>query len=473
MLTPNLPNRKERVMTEMAWSDDLLDRKVRADFLSNYLDQDVCRVLNLDSPWGAGKTYFLKNWRFQLLHENLRPVVYFNAWENDFLDDPLLSLVSVIRDQLSMQRGTQTLVEEKVKEFTKRAGELAIAIAPSIMKAAAKKYLGEDFLNVLDGEATAETAEKFVEKILEKNQEALSAVKQFQDSLTELFKVVSSNSDGKPVYIFIDELDRCRPTYAIELLERVKHFFAIEGCRFVIATDTQQLAHSICAVYGSGFASKRYLKRFFDSTFKLDNTQLDNWIATHIKQDLCPSFNNYKVFERYHGGSSYGFDNYVDPTPESMFSEKLNAHQIVFKALTIAFNYQIRDLEAILKRIHTFNAYFSEGAWDYFFCSYLLFLVHSDVEFIQPCSSCYGDNGFWKEVISKYPASNNLYTGLANVSVHDLARIYFRALSLGNRELMDMANGGGVDSLVALVVMRKSDMYVKYADVARLSAQLT
>lgn len=460
-------------MSEMAWSDDLLDRKVRADFLSNYLDEDVCRVLNLDSPWGAGKTYFLKNWRLQLLSENFRPVVYFNAWENDFLGDPLLSLVSVIRDQLSDQGGAQALVKKRVKEFTKRAGELAAAIAPSIIKAAAKKHLGEDFLDVLDGETTADAAEKFVEKILNKNQEALNAVEHFRSSLTELFKAASSKNDGKPVYIFIDELDRCRPTYAIELLERVKHFFAIEGCRFVIATDTDQLAHSICAVYGTGFASKRYLKRFFDSTFKLDNTQLDNWIATHIKSEVCPPFNNYRVIEKYTGRPSFGFDEYLDPESTSIFSDKLNSHQIVFKALTIGFNYQIRDLEAILKRIHTFNGYFNEGAWDFFFCAYLLFLVHSDVAVVKPFGAYYEDEGFWKELNSKYPASRTLYTGVANVSVHELGRAYFRALSLTGRALMDVANGGGIDSVVALDVMRRTDSYVKCFDIAKLSAQLT
>jgi predicted KAP-like P-loop ATPase len=195
-------------MSGMAWSDDLLDRKVRADFLSNYLDEDICRVLNLDSPWGAGKTYFLTNWRFQLLSEKSRPVVYFNAWENDFLGDPLLSLVSVIRDQLSMQGEKPNLVKKRVKDFTKRAGELAVAIAPSVIKAAAKKHLGEDFLDVLDGEATSEAAEKFVEKILNKNQEAISAVAHFKSSLGELFSIVSNNNGGRPVYIFIDELDR-------------------------------------------------------------------------------------------------------------------------------------------------------------------------------------------------------------------------------------------------------------------------
>ena len=461
-------------MTNMAWSDDLLDRKGRAEFLSNYLDQDICRVLNIDSPWGSGKTYFLKNWRFQLLQENSRPVVYFNAWENDFLGDPLLSLVSVIREQLAENRGVQPLVEEKVREFTKRAGELALAIAPSMMKAAAKKYLGEDFLGVLDGEATAETAEKFVEKILGKNQEALSAVDQFQKSLTELFKVVSSKNGGKPVYIFIDELDRCRPTYAIELLERVKHFFAIEGCRFVIATDTEQLAHAICAVYGSGFASRHYLKRFFDSTFRLDNTQLDNWIVTHLKDEICPAFGEYRVLTKHIDSRfSFAFDDQVEPALTSIFSEKLNAHQIIFKALSLAFKYQIRDLEAILKRIYTFNSYFTINTWDFFFCTYLVFLAHSDIEFNQAFESYYDNSEFWSEVNLKYPVGHTLYTGLANISVHDLAKIYFRALSLSHRQLMDMANAGGNDAPVALGVMTKRNSYIRSAEIARLSAQLT
>lgn len=460
-------------MSEMAWSDDLLDRRVRAEFLSYYLDEDICRVLNLDSPWGAGKTYFLKNWRFQLLHERSRPVVYFNAWENDFLGDPLLSLVSVIRDQLTTQGKASASTKKKLKEFTKRAGELAIAIAPSIMKAAAKKHLGEDFLDVLDGEASAEAAEKFVEKVLNKNHETLNAVQHFRDSLTELFKSASKECDGKPVFIFIDELDRCRPTYAIELLERVKHFFAIDGCRFVIATDTDQLAHSICAVYGAGFASKRYLKRFFDSTFKLDNTQIDNWITTHITSEICPSFNNYKIFTKSIDTSSYGFREFINATPNSMLSTTLNAHQIVFKVLTIAFNYQIRDLETILKRIHTFNGYFNESNWDFFFCVYLLFLVHSDIGINQPYSSYYEDSDLWKELNSKYPASKTLYTGVANVSVHDLARTYFRALSLTDRKLMDLANGGGMPGAIALDVMQRANLYVQYFDVAKLSAQLS
>ncbi|QDE47832.1 hypothetical protein EIN43_17235 [Enterobacter hormaechei] len=65
-----------------------------------------------------------------------------------------------------------------------------------------------------------------------------------------------------PTFIFIDELDRCRPNYAIDMLETIKHLFDINNVVFVIATDKEQLSHSICSVYGSGFDATRYLDRF-------------------------------------------------------------------------------------------------------------------------------------------------------------------------------------------------------------------
>ena len=400
-------------------------------------------------------------------------MVYFNAWENDFLDDPLLSLVSVIRDQLSEHQGTQSLVKGKIKELTKKTGELAVAIAPSIMKAAAKKYLGDDFLEVLDGEASAESAEKFVQNILEKNKEALTTVEEFKASLEQLFKAAGSRSDDKPIYIFIDELDRCRPTYAIKLLERVKHFFAIDGCRFVIATDTDQLAHAICAVYGSGFSSRRYLKRFFDSTFKLDNTQLDNWIITHIKDENYPPFDNYFIYSKYPTDKYTSFNkNSVDPIENTLFSSNLTPHQLIFKALTIAFKSQIRDLEAITKRLNSFKSHYLKSEWDYFFCTYLVFLVDSEIEFNHPYTH-YDNKEFWADVEIKYPATNTLHVGIANITVHRMAQIYFKALCANRQKGIDMANSNNVEASIATLVISKKSIYIQCINIARLSAQLS
>jgi len=70
-----------------------------------------------------------------------------------------------------------------------------------------------------------------------------------------------------PVFVLIDELDRCRPPYAIAMLERIKHLFEIPDVVFVVATDSEQLVHSIRAVYGQDFSGSRYLTRFFDLSY--------------------------------------------------------------------------------------------------------------------------------------------------------------------------------------------------------------
>jgi hypothetical protein len=83
------------------------------------------------------------------------------------------------------------------------------------------------------------------------------------------------------MYVFIDELDRCRPTYAIELLETVKHLFEIKGIVFVIATNTDQLQHSIKVVYGQGFDANRYLYRFFQRTYTLKMPDMEKFILSY------------------------------------------------------------------------------------------------------------------------------------------------------------------------------------------------
>lgn len=81
-----------------------------------------------------------------------------------------------------------------------------------------------------------------------------------------------------PFLIFIDELDRCRPTYAIAMLERIKHLFNIPGIAVVLATDTSQLAHSIKSVYGQDFDSQKYLQRFLSRTYPLPSPPVANFI---------------------------------------------------------------------------------------------------------------------------------------------------------------------------------------------------
>ena len=83
-----------------------------------------------------------------------------------------------------------------------------------------------------------------------------------------------------PIVIFVDELDRCRPTYSIEILEVIKHFFETKGCVFLVATDTEALQHSIRSVYGDRFDAETYLKRFFGRKIRLPEVSILEYLNT-------------------------------------------------------------------------------------------------------------------------------------------------------------------------------------------------
>ena len=111
---------------------------------------------------------------------------------------------------------------------------------------------------------------KSAEKALKNHQVIKRSIGSFKENMKELLIAIGKLEDKKlPLFILIDELDRCRPSYAIELLENIKHLFDIEHIIFIVATDSKQLSHSINAIYGNEFESQRYLKRFFDQEYTL------------------------------------------------------------------------------------------------------------------------------------------------------------------------------------------------------------
>lgn len=87
--------------------------------------------------------------------------------------------------------------------------------------------------------------------------------------------------------LFIDELDRCKPDFAIHMLEVIKHVFDVEGVQFVLVCNTQQLKASICHCYGGSVDAQRYLDKFLKFTFALpkyiDENQRVNASIRHYK----------------------------------------------------------------------------------------------------------------------------------------------------------------------------------------------
>ena len=153
--------------------------------------------------------------------------------------------------------------------FADVATKVAMHAPSTLAKAAMKQVAGIDCSDLIDS-VRGQVAES-----IKKYQEDKQIVERFKKLLAQ---VVAGLADNKPFVIFIDELDRCRPPYAIELLERVKHLFGVRGLIFVLSIDKEQLGESIKSQYGD-IDTERYFRRFFDLTYMLRNSSVEDFCA--------------------------------------------------------------------------------------------------------------------------------------------------------------------------------------------------
>ena len=95
--------------------------------------------------------------------------------------------------------------------------------------------------------------------------------------IQKLFLDALLEERGDRLIIFVDELDRCKPIYAVRLLERIKHYFDNERITFVFSINTNELQHTIKRYYGENFDACRYLDRFFDLRMSLPPANIANF----------------------------------------------------------------------------------------------------------------------------------------------------------------------------------------------------
>lgn len=276
---------------------DQLNRKQDAELLTKILvrrsnsnrekPNKSSYVINVNAEWGAGKTYFVKRWAEDLKHEH--PVVYIDAWSNDFMDSPIITVLAEIQEQLLETINKSHLTQAKRKSFK----NIGISVLPKILAALVKRYGGFDIEDLFveensDTDTSSSTKnsksldlsaamEAMTTQAFKEHSDYKKGVKELKGTIKELVKYSIDKPKGGlqaiarsyPAFIFIDELDRCRPTYAVEMLEAIKHIFDIEGLVIVVSTHTEELQHTIKALYGNDFNADSYLRRFFDTKFHL------------------------------------------------------------------------------------------------------------------------------------------------------------------------------------------------------------
>lgn len=243
-------------------------------------------VMAIDSEWGTGKTTFLRMWIQQLKNQN-RPFLYFNAWENDFSEDPLVSLIGEIESQTStlcINEGIKSKSKEHIRKIKTIRSSLIKKGLPVAVKIATSGLL--DIEKAYEEEISKLT-EIYAKDSIENYEKSKSSISVFKSRLSDLVKDVisSEENDNFPIIFFIDELDRCRPNYALELLEKIKHLFNIEGLVFILAIDKHQVGNSIKSLYGQGMNVDGYLRRFIDLDYHLPQP-IKRFTVQHCSTDL-------------------------------------------------------------------------------------------------------------------------------------------------------------------------------------------
>ncbi len=236
------------VIYKTGFDKDNLDRNKFANQLSELINKATEPfVIALDGKWGSGKSYFLKRW---VKHHSpdKATTVYFDAFENDYLSEPLISIISSVNDRIPKE------YKQNWKHLGFKIAKPLASIGLNLLTFGAEKKAAELIGVALDA------AQNEIEYISNKFWEAEDARKNSMNEFKILLTKVAT--DEKPLVIVVDELDRCRPDYALSVLEVIKHFFSVPNVHFILGVNLIALENSVKAQYGAGTDATNYLNKF-------------------------------------------------------------------------------------------------------------------------------------------------------------------------------------------------------------------
>ena len=260
------------------FKNDLLDRRKPAEVLTDVVGSfRGPGVVAIDAAWGTGKTTFLRMWSQKLTNDKFT-VVEFNAWDTDFAADPFLALSTEI--QKGLESTGADVPRDAMQEVKKWSVEILRHGVPELIRLGAASV---PFVALVSERLTERILTRLSESRVSSYAKTKNAFREFRDGLSRVAEAVSRSSNAKPLVVIVDELDRCRPTYTVELLETAKHLFSVDHVVFVLGINRSQIAHSVRALYGSGFDADHYLNRFIDASVHLPSPDRRSLLESAIK----------------------------------------------------------------------------------------------------------------------------------------------------------------------------------------------
>ncbi|QIO59979.1 MULTISPECIES: KAP family P-loop NTPase fold protein [Rhizobium] len=270
-------------------------------------------VIAFDGQWGSGKTTFLKMWAGEL-RKSGHPVIFFDAFENDYVEDAFAALAREIVELAENQAPAKSQVAQTIKEKATHLGALLfrgtakVGMKVAVRAATAGLASSDDFKDIGEdiGKEVEDAAQAYMEQLLDQPRKQKEIAESFRTALENLPSLLAPPAEGekqKPLIFIIDELDRCKPHFALALLERIKHFMAVPNVHFVLGVHLTHLQSSVRYAYGNDINAAAYLQKFISLTIlniegaeERRQTDLHKY-ADHLARTLAFSNNRERQLE--------------------------------------------------------------------------------------------------------------------------------------------------------------------------------
>jgi hypothetical protein len=282
------------------------------------------------SPWGTGKSFFVDNWQKSLKHAGLF-TVYFSAWQAEIQQQPAFYFLQTFIKSFKDNPEYFCRLDELLENGTLRILPIILTLATIV--AIPANAVAAFFLKLLT-DKVKEKCEKELKKF-DLLAESPMYIEESKENLKIYLNQIFEVSSDERIYVFIDELDRCKPDFAIKVLEEIKHFFSLPNVVFVLSVDLQQLEGTIKHIYGQHIDCEGYLMRFVNLFYTLppsDNLSYAKYLRKRLPDTLPDALHSLP--------------------PEGELAKSSLKFEDIFAKFSDAFGSSLRDQERIITKLN-------------------------------------------------------------------------------------------------------------------------
>ena len=284
----------EKISLNDVWRDDVLRRKLTAQNIKRILTSfSQNMVIGIQGEYGSGKSFFVQRLSEEMRKEHY-DTLYMNIWEQDISDNPIIGFCSQfvigMKNEFPDSFSSRNTEDAETRLYRISSGMESYIrqhVIPQIIRNTTKGVMD---LNVAKqhlayGEANSSSEdteqERAVENLVSQYESDTKYIKDARNAIEESVSNIRKDMSrtNSMLYVFVDEIDRCRPDYVIELLEAIKHVFDCKNVIFIMSFDRKQIDSCVRVKFGDTIDTREYLRRFFDYVVNLPDPEPDRFLT--------------------------------------------------------------------------------------------------------------------------------------------------------------------------------------------------